>query len=96
MASISKLKPEQICFTVTRHNMGNTTMSTISVHKVRIKEVHEDHVVASWNGNTARKYYDRDVAKWKVSEPVTISSAMGHRRLATRAEIAEMKAKATI
>lgn len=96
MASISKLKPGQICYTVTRHKMGNTTLSTISVHHVRVIEVHEDHVVASWNSNAARKYFDRDVAKWKVNKPVTISGAMGYRRLATRAEIAEMKANSAV
>ncbi|MBC8737063.1 hypothetical protein F6X40_09605 [Paraburkholderia sp. UCT31] len=72
--------------------MGNTTISTTTVHPVRVVSVHDGYVIASWNGNKERKYYEGDVAKWRVCEPVLIRSRLTA-RLATKAEIAEMKAK---
>lgn len=95
MATISKLNPGQELFRLDRHRMGNTTVKTTSVMRVLVHEVHEDHVIASVNGNPARKYRSLEVAKWKVNKPVMIKSGMGFQRPATRAEIAEMKSKAT-
>jgi hypothetical protein len=92
MAVISNLTSGQVCFTVRRQKMGNTTLSTIAVHTVKVLEVHEDYVLASWNGNTPRRYHRAQVAKWKVKAPVLCSGSGGRRRLATRAEQAAMKA----
>lgn len=94
MASISKLKPGQTLYTITRQRMGNTTLKTIAIHPVTVREVHEDYVLASWNGNPARKFNASAVSGWKVSRPLTVNTEMGGRRLATRAEIAAFKAKA--
>lgn len=93
MATIKKLKPGQTCYTVTRHKMGNTTLSTTAVHPVFVLEVHDDHVIARWNNNAPRKYHEGDVAKWKVNKPVTVTNPMGVTRLATRDEKAKLKAK---
>lgn len=90
MASISKLQVGQVLYTVTKQGMGNTTIKTVAVHSVVIKEVHGDHVIASWNGNAARRFEEYEVNKWKVKEPVLVSSGFA-KRLATRAELAAMK-----
>ncbi len=71
MATISRLKADQVLYTVTRRKMGNTTISMGVLHRVVVKELDPEgrFVVASWNGNTPRKYYERDVARWKVNMP---------------------------
>jgi len=91
MAVIANLTPGQVCFTVRRHKMGSTTLSTIAVHTVKVIEVHVDYVLASWNGNTERRYRAAQVAKWKVKPPVLVTGSSGRTRLATRAEQAAMK-----
>lgn len=75
-------------YTVTRQKMGNTTMSTIAVHKVRVISCDsvKETVVASWNGNAERTYTERDYSKWRKSEPLLVKSGFG-KRLATREEI---------
>lgn len=88
---ISSLKPGDTAWQLYRHKMGNTTISTLSVWRVSVKEVHEDHVIASVNGNAHRKYRERDVAKWKKKEPVVIRSRMGYSRLATNTEKEALK-----
>lgn len=79
MATISRLKPDQVLYTVTRQKMGNTTISRGVLHRVVVKEIDPEgrYVVASKNGNTARKYYERDVARWKVNEPKPKGTIMG-------------------
>ena len=51
--------------------MGNTTVSCGCLYKVKIIEVNKEdgYVVASWNSNTPIKYTERDIKKWKISEP---------------------------
>lgn len=73
MASISRIKPQQVLYTVTRQRMGNTTMSRDAVHRVMVTEVDPagKFVMASWNGNPVRRYSESQVAKWRVKEPVT-------------------------
>ena len=92
---IEKLQPGQVVFNVVRQNMGNTTMKTTSVFKVYIKEIDPEKqwVLASWNGNPARKFYKRTVSKWREKKPVMIKSPMGSQRLATREEIKAMEQK---
>lgn len=90
---ISSLKPGDVVYMLYRHKMGNTTISTISVWRVNVEEVHDDHVIASVNGNASRKYREREVTKWKKNEPVLIRSRMGYSRLATKAEKEALKSK---
>lgn len=90
---ISSLTPGQVAWTVTKQKMGNTTVSTVAIHPVRVISVHDDYVVASWNGNAERKFYEKAVKAWRKSKPVTIQSRFsGAKRLATRAEIKELLA----
>ncbi len=95
MAAFKNIKPGQILFTVSRHRMGNTTASTVAVHKVSVESVDEETqtVIASWNSNKSRKYYPSEYSKWKVREPVTVPTWGGlGKRLATREEKAAIKA----
>lgn len=83
---ISQLKPGMRVWNTMRRKMGNTTVSTIGVYQIYVHSVFEDHVMASWNGNQLKKFYEREIAKWKKDEPITVKSAMGSRRLANREE----------
>lgn len=95
MAQLSKIKPGQTLYTVSRGRLGNTTLRTVRVHTVRVVEVDlvGGYVLASWNSNTAKKYGIREVSTWKVSEPVTVEGFFGSRRLAKRDEKAKILAE---
>lgn len=88
---LTSLKPGDLVFNVEKTKMGNTTLKTISIYPVKIIEVHENHVIASWNGNAPKRFGENVVSKWKKKQPVTILSGFGIRRLATKEEIAEME-----
>lgn len=89
MISIRKLKPGMTVWHCLRHKAGNTTMYTYSNYKVRIMQVNEKSVVASWNGNEPRKYVGQKFG-WFDKEPVLVKSGWVNRK-ATKAEIAAMK-----
>lgn len=88
-----KLKEGMTLWTVSKHKMGNTTISTVSVHAVKIISVdeHERSFVYSWNGNSPQQGREWQLKQFKIKEPILIRSRMGYARLATRAEIAAMK-----
>lgn len=69
MVAISKLKPGDVVFDARKQKMGNTTMRRMVVWRVHIKEVHEGHVIASWNGNAARAYRQYEVSRWTRTPP---------------------------
>lgn len=69
MVAITALKNGDKVWSVTRQKMGNTTMMRTAVHSVVIHEVHDDHVIASWNGNPAKKFYPREITRWKRNKP---------------------------
>lgn len=71
MATLSKIKPGQILWSVIRRKMGNTSMSTDSLHKVKVLEVDIEagFALVSWNGNAPTKYYERQLKSLKVNEP---------------------------
>ena len=90
MAQLEKLTPGQILWDVKKHRTGNTMVRTTSLYKVKVLEVHEDHIIASWNGNAPRKW--RDVKHLRTKKPIMISTWQGFTsRLATREEIKAMK-----
>jgi hypothetical protein len=93
MAKIEKLVPGQVLWSVESGRMGNTMARTNSVFVVRVVEVDMENkrALCSWNGNPARWRYN--VSNLRTKEPVMIRGAIGTSRLATRAELAEMKAK---
>lgn len=86
--NIEKLQPGMIVYDVSRGKMGNTTISTVRVHPVRIISVDAEcrTVVASWNYNPEKKCYSREYEKWRANKPVTITSKFGQTRIATREE----------
>lgn len=96
MATISKLKVGQVLYTVTRSRAGNTMLSTVHVHEVKVEEIDPEgrFVVARWNYNRPEKYLAHDVSTWKVSKPITVPSIFGTRRLANKEEKAAILAKA--
>lgn len=98
---ISAIKPGQIVFSVEKRDSNVLSMSkskkrlkTVMVYPVFIKEVNEEegYVVASWNSNTPKKFYESSVSKWKKEEPMTVKQAFGLVRLATKEEREAAKA----
>jgi hypothetical protein len=86
------IRAGNVYYTVSKHRMGNTTMSTVAIHKVKVISCDsvKGTVVASWNGNAARTYHEHEYAAWRKGEPLLIKSGFGH-RLATREEIKAAK-----
>lgn len=91
-----KLQPGMTVYDVGRTKMGNTTLTTVSVWQVHVREVDAERrrVLASWNGNAARHFYEREFSKWREKEPLLIRSAFGRARLATREEQKAAREKA--
>ena len=83
-----KLQSGMTAYSVGRHKLGNTNMSTVAVWPVRVLEVDADtrSVTASWDGNKSRTFYERDVKGWREKKPLLISTYFGGVRLATREE----------
>jgi len=52
-----------------------------------VKEI----VVASWSGNPPKTLRKNQYSKWRKSKSMTVCSALGSARLATRDEIAASK-----
>ena len=71
MAQLTRLKPGQTLFTITRQKMGNTQITRNAIHPVYVLEVHpeEGYVLASWNGNPAKRFRAAHVLRWKVKKP---------------------------
>jgi ribosomal protein L3 len=93
MAKIEKLTPGQVLWSVESGRMGNTTITTKNLYSVQVVEVdlEKRRVFASWNHNPPRWRYN--VSKLRVKKPVMVRGLTGRERLATRAELAAMKAK---
>lgn len=92
---LSALKPGQVVFSVEKRDSNILSMSkskkrlkTIMIYPVYIKEVNEEegYVIASWNHNTPKKFYESSVSKWKKEEPLTVKQNFGLVRLATKEE----------
>lgn len=71
MASLDRIKPGQVLFTVTRQRAGNTTVTREAVHSVVVVSVDKERrrCEASWNSNKARTYFESSVKRWKVKDP---------------------------
>lgn len=50
-----------------RQKMGNTTMSRMGCWDVKVIEVHEHYVLASWNSNRPERFGRSKVEKWRRS-----------------------------
>lgn len=93
MASFHKLKAGQVYYTVTKGRLGNTTLRTVSIHEVKVLEVHISYCMASWNHNKPERFYPGNVAHWKVERPVTVKGIWGSQRLARKDEKAKILAE---
>lgn len=85
-----KIKPGMTLYDVGSHGMGNTTIRTMSVWPVVVVSVDADSrsMMASWNGNKPRRYYEHAIKKLREKKPLMISTWGGAgSRLATREEI---------
>jgi len=71
MASISKLVPGQILYSLERQRMGNTMVSRTALYTVKVESIAEDKqsIMASWNSNPAREYLEFQVKKLRVKRP---------------------------
>jgi len=71
MATINRLKPGQIVYSVERTKMGNTAMTRNALYMIKIIEIDAEgqFVIASRNGNPPRKYSGRSVEMWRVKKP---------------------------
>jgi hypothetical protein len=90
---IEQLQPGQVVYKAIRRRMGNTKMWTTGIQSIKILEVTPDgksvkYVVEGWKRWTSK------VGSWHLAPPPLIkTNLVGQKRLATRAEIKEMKAK---
>lgn len=87
----SKLKPGDVVYDCHSHNAGNTTLRTWGVWTVRIIEVTDKCIVASWNGNPEREFYG-DTLPWSKEKPVLVENFFGTYRKETAAEKKARKA----
>lgn len=89
----SSIRAGETYYAVARHRMGNTTMRTVAVLRVRVISCDsvKETVIASWNGSPVRTYYERDYRNWRAKEPLLVGDLQ--KRLATREEIAAHKAE---
>ena len=79
MASVNRLKPGQIVFSIESYKMGNTNIRCKGLWEVRIVEVNleRNFVIASWNGNPPRKFLPQDIKKWRVKRPEPKGKILG-------------------
>lgn len=71
MATISKLQPGQVLYQIQRQKCGNTMVSRGCLYEVRVVSIAEDgkSIMASWNGNPPRRFYQKQVASLRVKKP---------------------------
>ena len=71
MATISKLQVGQVLYDKHKYKQGNTTIYDWGLWEVFVKEIDPEgkFIIASWNGNTPRKMYEREVKKLKIKKP---------------------------
>lgn len=73
MATISRLKPGQVVYSV---QSQRTMRACFSVTIVEIDPAGQ-WVLASWNGNRPQKYREHNVKSWKVKKPEPKSTRFG-------------------
>jgi hypothetical protein len=71
MATISRLKPDQIVYSLIRRYVGNTMLRETYLFEVRIISIDPNGkwVEASWNGNRPTRCYASEAKAWKVKKP---------------------------
>lgn len=69
MATIKNLKPGLRVWSVQTVRSTVIGLSRKALYPVDIVEVHNNHVIASWNGNSPKRFNERNVKKWRVNNP---------------------------
>lgn len=69
MVARSTVKAGDTLYDCHRYRMGNTSMTAMGTWNVKVTEVQERGVIASWNGNPAKFFGWRTVEKWRRSKP---------------------------
>lgn len=71
MATLERLTPGQIVWSVRGQQMGNTTARYKALYRIVIKEIdlEKRQVLASWNNNAPRWFPERHVSNWRVKKP---------------------------
>lgn len=72
MASINRLKPGQTVWEIKKQKVGRIKDAYYNeCFEVVIREINLDYgyVLASWNGNEPKKFYEDTIRKWRVNEP---------------------------
>lgn len=79
MASFDAIKVGDVLYDVGKVRMGNTSMRTIAVWRVTIKEIDSDKriALASCNGNAAKWWSEARLKKLRRSPPKTKLSVTG-------------------
>lgn len=81
MAAFDAIKAGDVLYDVGTVRMGNTSMRSIVVWRVTIKEIDRERriALASWNGNTAKWWTEARLKKLRRSPPKTKQSITGAR-----------------
>jgi hypothetical protein len=69
MVAFHTVKPGDTLYDCRMVKAGHTTMRRMSVWDVCIVSVHENHVIAKWNGNPEKRFSRRDVERWRRTPP---------------------------
>lgn len=71
MATLSRLKPGQVVYSVVSQRMGNTTIRRKVCYTVKILAVDlpSKRVQISWNGNAPEWAGEHRAKGWKLKEP---------------------------
>jgi hypothetical protein len=69
---MSTIKPGDTLYEVRTVKQGNTTLTKKTCYAVSVREVHDDHVIASWNGNTPERMSSSRLSKMRRSRPASL------------------------
>ncbi len=69
MVAFTALKAGDILYEVHRTRSAQARSSRTSCFTVKVIEVHDTHVMASWNMNPPQRYSPRQVLRWRRTPP---------------------------
>jgi len=77
MATLTRLKVGQIVYSIETQYMGRTLVRRRVLYEIKIVEIGDRFVRASWNGNAPQKFYSNSIKKWRVTKPKPKGERMG-------------------
>lgn len=69
MVAFNTVKPGDLYYETKSVKQGNTTLTERIAYRVRIVEVHKDHVIAVWNNNAPVRMSIHRVDRWTRTPP---------------------------